>query len=111
MAGRDIGSVVLPGADLKLYLDASLEKRAERRLSQQHEAGGQNAEDVTTTRAALAGRDERDSSRAVAPLQLPADARYLNTDDMDIPSVITHVRQFIDEWRAAQRPAGLHASR
>lgn len=75
--GRDIGTVVFPDADLKIYLTASTEVRAGRRLTQR-------GDDVDPTRleaeaAALSARDRADSTRAVAPLRRPADAVDLDT--------------------------------
>jgi cytidylate kinase len=78
MAGRDIGTVVLPDADLKLYLDASVEERAQRRA---HERG-LAADDPEHERIleALRRRDRLDATRAVAPLRVAPDARILTTD-------------------------------
>lgn len=78
MAGRDIGTVVLPDADLKLFLDASVEERARRRT---RERGlDPTAPDAEAILAALRERDRLDSTRAVAPLQPAADARIISTD-------------------------------
>jgi cytidylate kinase len=78
MAGRDIGTIVLPDADLKIYLDASVEERARRRAEQRgidpYGAGGQ------AILEALRRRDRLDSTRAVAPLRVPPDARIITTD-------------------------------
>ncbi len=78
MAGRDIGTIVLPDADLKIYLDASVEERARRRAEQRgldpHGREGQAILD------ALRRRDRLDSTRAVAPLRVPPDARIITTD-------------------------------
>lgn len=105
MVGRDIGTVVLPDADLKIYLDASLEKRAERRSAQ---AAGQGGEpDTAETITAIAGRDQLDSSRAIAPLKLAPDAHYINTDDMDVQKVINWVKDLIHEWQAKRGHASV----
>jgi len=78
MAGRDIGTVVLPEADLKLFLDASVEERARRRTRERGlEPGGPEAEAIL---AALRERDRLDSTRAIAPLHPAADARIIATD-------------------------------
>ena len=78
MAGRDIGSVVLPDADLKLYLDASVEERARRRTAQWgHPPDGAEAAEIL---AELRRRDRIDSTRPVAPLRIPDDALIINTD-------------------------------
>ena len=78
MAGRDIGTVVLPDADLKLFLDASVEERARRRT---RERGlDPTAPDAEAILAALRERDRLDSTRAVAPLHPAGDARIISTD-------------------------------
>ncbi|MCC7448962.1 MAG: (d)CMP kinase [Anaerolineae bacterium] len=97
MAGRDIGTVVLPDADLKIYLDASPEARAERRY-RQRVAAGQPA-DYGEILNALRSRDAYDSQRAIAPMRQAADALYLNTDHLSIEAAIERVRQIILDWR------------
>ncbi len=78
MAGRDIGTVVLPDADLKLFLEASVEERARRRAEERFlDPDGPEA---ATILGALRQRDEQDSTRAVAPLYPAADARIIATD-------------------------------
>ena len=78
MAGRDIGTVVLPDAGLKIYLDASVEERARRRTEERGlDSAGDEAQAIL---AALRRRDELDSNRAVAPLRPAADARIIATD-------------------------------
>ena len=78
MAGRDIGTVVLPDADLKIYLDASVEERARRRTEERGlESDGPEA---TAILEALRRRDELDTTRAVAPLRIADDARIISTD-------------------------------
>lgn len=78
MAGRDIGTVVLPDADLKLFLDASVEERARRRAEERGlDAAGPESDAIL---AALRQRDRLDSTRAVAPLHPAADARIIATD-------------------------------
>jgi CMP/dCMP kinase len=78
MAGRDIGTVVLPDADLKLYLDASVEERARRRTDER------GLDPADPARAgildALRRRDRLDATREVAPLRVAPDARILTTD-------------------------------
>lgn len=82
VAGRDIGTVVLPNADLKIYLDASPEVRARRRHSQLKEQGV--AADYDTILAGILSRDRLDSEREVAPLRPAPDAVIINTDDLSI---------------------------
>lgn len=78
MAGRDIGTVVLPDADLKLYLDASVEERARRRTEER--GLDPSSEEAQAILAALRRRDELDSTRPVAPLRPATDARIISTD-------------------------------
>ena len=78
MAGRDIGTVVLPDADLKLYLDASVEERARRRTEER--GLDPNGSEAAAILAALRRRDELDTTRAVAPLRIAPDARIISTD-------------------------------
>jgi cytidylate kinase len=78
MAGRDIGTVVLTDADLKLFLDASVDERARRRTSERGlDPNGPEAQDIL---AALRRRDHLDATRAVAPLRIADDARIITTD-------------------------------
>lgn len=78
--GRDIGTVVFPDADLKIFLTASPEARAGRRISQRGEAV--QPRDLDVEAAALAARDHADSTRAVAPLRAAPDAIHLDTTTM-----------------------------
>jgi cytidylate kinase len=78
--GRDIGTVVFPDADLKIFLTASPEARAGRRISQRGQAI--ETEDLDAEAAALAARDHADSTRAVAPLRPAHDAVHLDTTTM-----------------------------
>jgi cytidylate kinase len=93
MAGRDIGTVVLPEADLKIFLNASPEERARRRYEELR-ARGEDAsyEDVL---ASLKQRDEIDTHRAVAPLKAAADAVPLNSDSLDPDEVLEQVTQLV----------------
>lgn len=78
MAGRDIGSVVLPDADLKLYLDASVDERARRRAEERGIEPG--TDDAAEIAAELERRDRLDSSRPIAPLRVAPDAVVIRTD-------------------------------
>lgn len=98
MAGRDIGTVVLPDADLKLYLDASSEARARRRY-QQSVAEGTPA-DLEAIAAAMRARDTYDSTRRTAPLQQAPDAVYIDTDGLTIEQVVARIRQIVYGWQA-----------
>ena len=79
--GRDIGTVVFPDADLKIFLTASPEARAGRRISQRGLAV--QRDDLDAEAQALAARDHADSTRAVAPLRPAADAVHLDTTSLD----------------------------
>ncbi len=94
MVGRDIGTVVLPEADLKIYLDASVEERAHRR-TREYQARGESAiyEQVL---ASMQRRDQIDSQRANAPLRPAADAVRIDSTNMSIEQVLNTVRQLVD---------------
>jgi CMP/dCMP kinase len=87
MAGRDIGSVVLPDADLKIYLDASPEERARRRLLQ----FPSETTSFETLVEQIRTRDEQDKSRPVAPLRIPHGAIRIDSDGMSLDSVIARI--------------------
>ena len=91
MVGRDIGTVVLPEADLKIYLDASVEERANRRYKQRVGRG----EDVELPKILkkLEKRDNIDSTREVAPLRAAEDAVLINTDDLSIAEVVSKIEK------------------
>jgi CMP/dCMP kinase len=93
--GRDIGTVVFPDADLKIFLTASPQARAGRRISQRGMAVHPERLDAET--AALAARDRADSTREVAPLRPAADAVHLDTTAMDFAE---QVRFIVDRARA-----------
>ncbi|MCX7975866.1 MAG: (d)CMP kinase [Bellilinea sp.] len=89
MVGRDIGTVVMPDADLKIYLDASLEERARRRYHELVQRGeAVQFEDVLE---GLKQRDRIDSSRDIAPLKPAEDAVILNTDGLSVEEVLGRV--------------------
>ncbi len=85
MVGRDIGTVVLPDADIKIYLDASAEERARRRTREILERGGQA--DYEEILAKVIERDHIDSTRAIAPLKPAEHAVILNSDNLDADAV------------------------
>jgi CMP/dCMP kinase len=95
MVGRDIGTVVLPGADLKIYLDASAEERARRRWLEK-QARSEPA-DLDEILAAVRRRDQIDSSRAVAPLKPADDAVIIDSDRMSIEEVYDSIMQLVNE--------------
>ena len=86
MVGRDIGTVVLPDAPLKAYLDASPEERARRRHAEVQAAG--RSETLDEVRAELAMRDEIDTRRDASPLRPADDALVIDTDRMTIQQVV-----------------------
>ncbi len=86
MVGRDIGTVVLPDAPLKAYLDASAGERARRRHAELQAAG--RTETLDEVRAELAMRDEIDSKRDASPLRPADDALVIDTDKMTIQQVV-----------------------
>ena len=88
MEGRDIGTVVFPGADVKLYLDASAEERARRRTQDSAHAAGRDNVGMANVAQALAARDQSDRTRTVSPLTLAEDAVYLDTTGLSIEQVV-----------------------
>ncbi|MET9554024.1 (d)CMP kinase [Streptomyces sp. NPDC006645] len=97
--GRDIGTTVLPDADLKVFLTATPEARAARRSG---ELKGKEATDLTATREALVKRDAIDSSRKTSPLAKAADAVEVDTTDLTLQQVIECVVTLVEEKRAAR---------
>ncbi|MBQ4149612.1 MAG: (d)CMP kinase [Clostridium sp.] len=95
MDGRDIGTVVLPDAGVKIFLTATTEVRANRRYLQMLEAG-QKA-DLEEIRKDMEERDYRDSHRENSPLKQAEDAVYLDTSDMTKEEVITFIRKLAEE--------------
>ncbi len=89
MVGRDIGTVVLPEADLKIYLDASAEERAERRYNEIIARGGKA--DYNEILAKVIERDHIDSTRDVAPLKAAEDAVVINSNELDAGQVFDKV--------------------
>ncbi|MFJ7156815.1 (d)CMP kinase [Streptomyces sp. NPDC101118] len=97
--GRDIGTTVLPDADLKVFLTASAEARAARRSG---ELKGKEATDLATTKAALIKRDAADSGRKTSPLAKADDAVEVDTTDLTLDQVIECVVTLVEEKRAAK---------
>ena len=95
MVGRDIGTVVLPEADLKLYVVASLEERARRRHQELLDRG--EAADREVIQAAMEERDRYDSTRALAPLRPAEDARILDTTELTAEQAARDVlKEYVD---------------
>jgi cytidylate kinase len=93
MDGRDIGTVVLPNADLKIFLTASVEERAKRRFDEL-KAKGENP-DLSAIEKDIAERDHRDMTREVAPLKQADDAVLVDTTSMTIQEVADKIMSYI----------------
>jgi len=95
MAGRDIGTVVLPDADIKIYLEATPQERARRRFEEE-KAKGKSAsyEDILQN---VQMRDEIDSTREIAPLKMASDAHIINTDAKNIEQVAAEIIHIISK--------------
>ena len=94
MVGRDIGTVVIPDADLKIYLDASLEVRAHRRYQELIERG--QTPDFNAVLQSLQNRDNIDSNREIAPLKPAEDAVVINSDCLNIQQVLERARELLE---------------
>jgi len=94
MEGRDIGTVVFPDADVKIYLDASPEERARRRAADP--AHGGRGEALATVASAMADRDRIDSTRKASPLMIAPDAVVVDTSGLAVPDVVAKVIAIID---------------
>lgn len=90
MVGRDIGTVVLPEAKLKIYLDASSEERARRRFKELIDRG--EAANFENILAGIKKRDEIDSTRQIAPLKPAEDAVIINTDHLSVSQVVERIK-------------------
>lgn len=99
--GRDIGTVVLPKADVKIFLTASAEERARRRNAQNIASG--LPDDYATVLADVQRRDHLDSTRAVSPLRAAEDALVVDTSDMDQTQVVTHLLDLVTQHAGVRR--------
>ncbi|PKN85661.1 MAG: cytidylate kinase [Chloroflexi bacterium HGW-Chloroflexi-8] len=96
MVGRDIGTVVLPDAEIKLYLDASAEERARRRFLELRKRGKDvEYKDILQD---MIKRDQFDSSRPIAPLKPAEDAIIINSDDMNADEVFQRIMGLLNEF-------------
>jgi cytidylate kinase len=93
MEGRDIGTVVFPNADVKVYLDASIEERVHRRLVEMQAKGVEVS--TSTLTAQMKERDERDSTRADAPLAQAPDAVYLDSTTLDVEATTESILKMV----------------
>jgi cytidylate kinase len=99
--GRDIGTVVLPDADVKIFLTATAEERARRRNDQNVASG--LADDYDAVLADVKRRDHLDSTRAVSPLRAADDALVIDTSDMTESEVIAHLLELVEQRAGAPR--------
>jgi CMP/dCMP kinase len=97
MDGRDIGSIVFPDADLKIYLDASVEVRAERRIKEYRELGKKVDENLIKKQ--IIQRDEQDSRRPYGALVRARDAVYIDTSNMPMDQVIERIKELVLQIR------------
>jgi cytidylate kinase len=98
MDGRDIGTKVFPEAQVKLFVDASPEVRAERRWKQELERG--RARSLSEVRASLEERDRRDAQRSATPLMKAEDAILIETSDMTLDQVIERALEIVNSAKA-----------
>ena len=107
--GRDLGTVVFPDADVKIYLDASSDVRARRRLLEL----GKPESELAALKKEIEERDRKDMVRAVAPLKRAEDAIYVDTSDLVLDAVVERLEQIVRERvqgrkvrspRAAEKP-------
>jgi cytidylate kinase len=98
--GRDIGTVICPDADVKIYVTATPQVRARRRAAE-YQAQGRQIDEATVL-ADILKRDERDMGRAAAPLKRAADAHLLDTTDMDISTAIRAAIDIVEASRAGR---------
>ena len=95
MVGRDIGTVVMPNADLKLYLDASVEERARRRCAELQRRGTPAVYDDVL--ASMRERDHVDSTRAASPLKPADDALIVDCTDMDAQDTLDYITKLVEQ--------------
>lgn len=98
--GRDIGTVICPRAEVKIFVTALAEVRAQRRALEMRRFG--QIADETAILADIRRRDERDSKRTVAPLKPAPDAHILDTSDLDIDAVLRHAIAIVEEARGSR---------
>lgn len=100
MEGRDIGTVVFPNADIKIYLDASAEERARRRATDTAHSGSQAGQAAVA--AAIQARDTADTTRTVSPLSIAPDAFHIDTTGMPIEQVVKRVMELVKSRAMAE---------
>ncbi|GAG24432.1 unnamed protein product, partial [marine sediment metagenome] len=104
MAGRDIGTVVLPWADLKVFMVASVEARAMRRYRELLERGRKADYEVVFTE--LKRRDDNDIHRAISPLKAAADAVVIDTEKLSLEQVVGRIYSLAVRLGAGDAPSG-----
>jgi cytidylate kinase len=97
MEGRDIGTVVFPLADVKLYLDASAEERARRRAHDPAHTAGRGRAAAQDVASALEKRDRLDRTRTASPLAEAPDAVLIDTTGMSIDAVVDRILEIIKQ--------------
>ena len=97
MEGRDIGTVVFPNADVKIYLDASAEERARRRMNDPAHTGGQAGQAAVA--ASIDARDRSDTTRTASPLTVAPDAVTIDTTGVPIAQVVDRVMELVRATR------------
>jgi cytidylate kinase len=102
MEGRDVGTVVFPNADVKIYLDASPEERARRRAADPAHGVGKQAA-LADVASELQARDLSDSTRAASPLAKAPDAILVDTTNLTIDEVVERVMKIVEGVRASRR--------
>jgi CMP/dCMP kinase len=103
VVGRDIGTVVFPDADLKIYLDATVEERARRRWHDYQNDGSEHTYEQVL--AAMRERDRKDSGRAVAPMLPAPDAVRIDTTDVEMQDLIDLVMGMVNALNGEETPA------
>ena len=98
--GRDIGTVICPKADVKIYVTATADVRARRRVAE-YKAQGRNIDEAAVL-ADIRTRDERDQNRAIAPLKRASDAHLLDTTHLDIDAAIRAAIDIVEASRAGR---------
>jgi len=93
MEGRDIGTVVFPNADVKIYLDADPDERARRRAADASHSASQAGQAAVAE--SIRARDKSDTTRTVSPLTLAPDAVHIDTTDLPIPAVVERVMSLV----------------
>ena len=105
MEGRDIGTVVFPDADVKIYLDASPDERARRRACDPAHTAAKT-QTLADIAQAMQGRDENDRSRQASPLSIASDATVIDTTLMPVAQVVERVLVIVRARMAARRAPG-----